>query len=297
LQKLALSFGSFIEVVPWYPFLIAWLLSLYVIFRENLLKSNHHAKIVFFISVCALFSRIIMGKTAERYELYVLPAILFSVGFILFDRKINLSKQTSIIIIIFCICSSGYLFKIASVQNDSLLIQRDAAVRNWIDANTKPLDKIYLWNEGYDIYYLSDRKMATRFFSAEEDLDKVKLWKATHYRNTEYLWNIFLSDISTERPAYIIDLTYHFSQSNGMERHGIHKKKYDEFMSWISHNYTFMTQGQLTQGQLPLGKHLTKIPCPATTKTQNRKENEHEVFRVFIRNDLLNRQKSEISYK
>lgn len=243
LAKILMSFAGFFKIWQWLPFVLAWFASVFIIIKKRLYKDDVFAFAVCALFVCALLSRLIMGKTVERYVLYALPSVLFSSVYVLNRYADKVTRLVSAGAALFCAAALCVSFVSGIRYPDDKIFVNRSEMRSWILSNTLSTDTIYVWDEGYEIYFYTKRKMATRIFSAGEYIDKSKLWKANDYKNTAALWDMFLADFTMAPPAYLIDLTPNFAQSNGHPRIGIHLAKYNKFTSFVAAHYAMVCAG------------------------------------------------------
>jgi len=231
-------FYGLIKLWRWTPFIILTFFALYKILKDKLYKSDRYLFFVLGVLICAFLSKYIMNKSVIRYNLYLLPGIIFSLdaGFTFLKDKYKKFYIiiTSIFIVVILIQVNFSAWE--NPYDESFNVRNN--LKEWIKKNTTLSDRIFVWSEGYEIYYETKRKRALNsFFSPGEDLDKAKLWRNNNFKNTDKMWEKFLGEFRNSPPEYIVDLTLNFEEDNLEKREGIHKYFYDRFISFVNSNY------------------------------------------------------------
>lgn len=231
-------FYGFIKTWHWLPFSMLAGYACYTILRGRRYVVDRYGYFVLAVFLCACASKYPMNKPHPRYYLYMLPGLLFAIDYGL--RLLGEAGRKKV-------CVALTLFVIASLTVTNMDAWRRpydesfagrSNLKAWIRNNIAPGRTIWVWDEGYEIYYETKRsKSRNSFFSAGEFLDKSKLWKAIGHKGVERMWELFLREIAANPPDYIIDLTLDFEESNRDRREGLHKVYYDRFYEYVRKNY------------------------------------------------------------
>ena len=231
-------FYGLIKLWRWYPFVILSIFALYKILKDKLYKNNKFMIFILGVLICSVISKLMMNKSVERYNLYLLPGILFLLGT---GFGFISAKYKKIYMIITAVFVAVVLLQVnySAWKNP---YDRSFHVRNnlkkWIKENVQKNDRIFVWIEGYEIYYETKQKRALNsFYSPGEDLDKAKLWRSNNYKNIDKFWEKFLEEFKTYPPEYIVDLTLNLEEDNRDVRDGQHKYYYDIFKSFVDSNF------------------------------------------------------------
>ncbi len=236
--KIFSFFYGFIKTWQWLPFVVLAGYACYVIIRRKKYSTDAYAYFVLAVFFCACASKYPMNKPHPRYYLYLLPGLLFAIDY---GLKLITEKRRKIIY------AGLFLFVILTLIETNISAWRHpydegfalrSNLKSWIWNNVPPEKTIWVWDEGYEIYYETKRaKSRNSFFSAGEFLDKAKLWRANGYKHIDRMWERFLRELAANPPDYIIDLTLDFEESNRDRRDGLHKMYYDRFYSFVREGY------------------------------------------------------------
>jgi len=166
-----------------------------------------------------------------------------------------------------------YSFYFASQDVKAVFSKEKKEAVEWIIANSKADDKLFVWGEGLDYYYSTGRKMATRFFSTNQHLDYPYLWEQNAYQDIDYPWNQFLEEIENDKPVYIIDYSGIHGDFN-QERQKSRKQPLKYYMNCFK-NFVYKNYERIKNiGTIPMFldlKSLKKV-------VKNRLKIEDELF-------------------
>jgi len=199
---------SLIKTWEWAPLYVPLCMFVYSVLRSRDIKQPaiFFTILVVFVSILC---RLPLRKSAERYNLYLLPAFIICIPFFNWSEVRKYVKYAVIVFVITGFIVNGYL----SIQDRSKLddlIVADKPLIEWIKENSSPSDKIYVWEFGSVIYTFAERSMATSFFSAGEHLDNYKIWIRNNYKDIEKPWERFMGEFDRDKPLFFIDLSGNF---------------------------------------------------------------------------------------
>ena len=222
----------------WIPLYISSFLGLYGIIKERSYKKDSFAFFALIILILSVACRFLMLRPNVRYSLYLLPGFLFLLPYA-YDHwdYFTKARRRVIALLMTFVVISGFIYNSYKTLKNPIAYEGRKELRDWIVQNTSPDDKIFVWHEGYEIYYFTKRKMATSIFSPGEFLDHVAIWQADQYRHTHIPWEKFLLEFKKDKPVVVIDLRPDFKPDNDWKREGILKQYFDRFHTLLLHDY------------------------------------------------------------
>lgn len=232
--RVTILFYGLIKHWEWIPLYISLCLALKNIFHKKPFLKDRRAVFVLVLFAIGLFSRLALFKSVVRYNLFLLPGILLILPY----AKENL-KNKKLIGLFTIIIISGFCFNIYSALANAPFrhsMEKRPEIYSYIKTNSAQSDKIFVWNEGYEIYYCARRGMATSFFAPFHHLYSRYLTK-DHFSDIEYPWEKFLSELKRDRPKLLVDLTGNFSvgENNSLqEKLNAYRER---LMSFAKNNY------------------------------------------------------------
>jgi len=241
--KIWYFFYGFIVTWQWLPFSAAAFYAVYRILKSKIYRRSNFAFFVVALFFAGALCKLVMNKPHSRYYLYFLPGIFFAAVY-------GVAQMKGKVRVVFTVSASIFIAVTLAVANVNgwkkpydRSFQARANLRSWIVGNISSDKTLWIWGEGYEVYYETKRKKSKcSFFSSKEDLDKSRLWKDNKYRNTAFMWERFLSEFTANPPDYIADYTLDFGYidwepSDGV-REGAHKEYYDRFRAFVDRQYT-----------------------------------------------------------
>jgi hypothetical protein len=225
----------------WIPLVIFSFYGLYILLKKKLYRNDSLwflALVVFIISVIV---RLTLIKSQIRYSLYLLPGliILLPIAIQYFDliKSTLIKKSIKVFMAVFLVIAFIVTnFDAYSVSRE--LIHKRENLHTWIKENTDLNDSIFVWFEGYEIYFKTERKMATSIFSTSQHLDHVRIWEANNYKDIDYVWQKFIYEFKRDKPVLLIDMKPDFGPGeNYGYRTREHKKYFDIFKEYLDQNY------------------------------------------------------------
>lgn len=128
----------------------------------------------------------------------------------------------------------SYYKAIKSSFQESIDVRRP--IYEWIKENSNNKDLIFVWHEGFELYYMTQRKMATSFFSTSQHLTKNEIWEKNHCEKIEIPWEKFLYELAKDKPKIIVDLTppFYMFQKTKCKKLEFYQLKFNHF---INKNY------------------------------------------------------------
>ncbi len=242
-KKVGHFFYGFVLTWQWIPFFAISFYSIYKIIKTKVYKQSNFAFFVIAVFFTGAMCKMVMNKPNPRYYLYFLPGIFFAVVYGINNMKgkarTAIVSSMSIFIIVSLVVVNINGWKHPCDRSFNVR----ANLRSWIVTNVSDDKTIYVWDEGFEIYYETKRKKSkTSIFSIREDLDKSRLWRDNKYKDTAFMWKRFLSEFTNNPPDYIVDYTLNFGRtdvepSDG-EREGVHKEYYDKFRAFVDPQYS-----------------------------------------------------------
>jgi len=221
------------------PFFAAGFYGCYRIIRDRSFLTDRYANFTFWIFIFALAVKGLMNKPEPRYYLYMMPGLVFAASYLLSIVK----EKTRVLLFV---SASLFLIVALAAANVSAWQRRGfyperENLRAWIAGNIDRDKRIWVWDEGYEIYYESKLKRAKNsFFAPGLDLDKIVVWKGIHYKGVDAQWGKFMSEFTANPPDYIVDLTLDFGRlgyDRDIPREGPHEKWFEIFHSYMKKNY------------------------------------------------------------
>jgi hypothetical protein len=240
-KKAAHFFWGFVVTWQLIPFFLISIFAIFKLVKNKRYRTDRYSFFVLSLFVCAVLSKMVMNKPVPRYTLYALPGIYFAFdyGLMIMGKAAKKIKIVLGVFVLICLVDTAYFgWCVVPKRIDTRKELRSEIVR------LVPEDKtIYVWDEGYEVYFETKRKRSkTSFFSPSEELDKSRLWRDNKYRDTEKMWKQFIAEFTANPPDYLIDLTMDFGQLD-LEpgdggRVGIHKDYYDRFRGFVDSHYS-----------------------------------------------------------
>jgi len=226
----------------WIPLYIFSFYGLYLLLKNKLYRNDFPSFLALVVFIISILSRLGMVRSPIRYSLYILPGliILLPITFRYYNLsdRIKFKRNLTIFCAAFIVIVFAYTNYIAySVSRGSIDYGRKE-LHKWVKENTTLDDSIFVWGEGYEIYYYTGRKMATSMYSTKEFLDQVDVWKANNYKDLHLFWERFIYEFKRDRPKILIDVMPDFKLINNWERKGEMKKYFDIFKEYLDQNYT-----------------------------------------------------------
>lgn len=202
------------QLIPIYFLGIIGMVTFYK--NRNNIENTVYFFLILFVLV-AFLSRILLGRITPRYNPYLLPVFILLIGFVRFDL---LKKWMYQILIVFL--AVGFLYSnIHSICYPyDLGTKSRKEINKWLLENTPKNKRIFVWSEGYDFYYSSKNEMATGFFSCDQHLNYPPIFNDMNDQDIDYVWQKFFSQLETDNPIYIVDMTGNFSIYNKKKRMG-----------------------------------------------------------------------------
>ena len=234
--KIGKTLLGFVNLWQWLPFFAISIVGLFAIIKKRLYKTDITAFFALCMYIIAFLLRLIMGKSVPRYYLYFLPGMLFMIywgykSVDLYEKKIFSFVTLALVIISVAFANTTAIHSAVHQNPDTMVTSK------WIKDNTAADARIFIWPQGDELYYFSERKMATSIFSAGEYLDKAKLWKRNKGANIDKIWNKFYDNLNTAPPDYIVDKTPFFNECKNVKRSPVHQFYYDKFVTFVTANY------------------------------------------------------------
>jgi hypothetical protein len=229
----------------WIPLFMFSFYGLYIIIRKKLYNqsfSSFMAISVFFVS---LIARLGMARSPVRYSLYLLPGLLFllpvAIRYFSALKDSAAKKIIPLVISLFVIVVFSHTYFAAHANSRGFLDYNRKELHQWIKENTKPDESIFVWYEGYEVYFYTGRKMATSIFSTAEFLDHVEVWEANKYRKIDLFWERFINEFKRDKPVVLIDLRPDFNLDNNWHRSGEMERYFEIFKKYLDQNYKPVT--------------------------------------------------------
>ncbi len=242
-KKVGHFFYGLVLTKQWIPFFILSFYAVYKIIKSKIYKQSNFAFFVLAVFFTGALCKMVMNKPNPRYYLYFMPGIFFAAVYGISDLKGKVRNAVLFIISVVMIISLADANISAWKAPFDTGFKVRENLRSWIVTNV-PADKtLYVWDEGFEVYYETKRKKSkTSIFSAREDLDKSRLWRDNKYKDTAFMWERFLSEFTQNPPDYIADYTMNLGRtdvepSDG-ERESVHKEYYDKFRAFVDPRYT-----------------------------------------------------------
>ena len=231
-----------IQTWQWIPFFLAAFYGIYISIKNKTFKTNKLAYFAICIFALSLICKGVMNKPHPRYYLYMLPGLFFAVSYTSTLIPTNRKKIIYAVLSIFMAGCLIYTNMFGWKLTRSGHYPEHADLRAWLIANVEKTQTIWIWEEGYEIYYDTRLKRAKNaYFAPGEDLDKSRLWRDNKYKDTAKMWQRFLVEFTQSPPDYIVDITPNFEQVNLTAKDGVregpHKLYYDKFREFVDKNY------------------------------------------------------------
>lgn len=204
-------FAGMIESWPLIPVYFGGFWGLAYIFKNRLYRSNNYVFFLLCFATISLFVRLMLGKGSPRYYLYLMPSFILIIP--LLKNNLILKKNIIKIVLSIFFLTSYCLVIYESITNPGdkrpIYIQTQKVIKN-IQDNSSKNDKIFVWGEGFDIYYKSDRNMATSIYSTCQHLTNTYIWEKNNFKDYVYPWNHFMEEFKRDKPKLIINLSGYF---------------------------------------------------------------------------------------
>jgi len=229
----------------WIPLVIFSFYGLYILLKKKLYSNDSayfFALVVFIISV---ITRLSMVRSVIRYSLYLLPGLIILVPIAIqyFDsiKSAAVKKYVKVFIAVFLVGAFSFTNFTAYSVSRNFIDYKRGNLHKWIKENTSSDDSIFVWYEGYEVYFKTGRKMATSIFSTAEFLDHVGVWEANNYKDIDLFWKRFIDDFKRDKPLLLVDLKPDFIMDNNWHRANDMKKYFDIFKEYLDQNYKPLT--------------------------------------------------------
>ena len=224
------------ELLPLY---VAGFYSAYKILKSREYKADIKAMFIVTVFFSALLSRASFAKSEHRYYMYLIPAFLILAGYsrdkILPFIERRLVKRFLIFFVVLGLLVTNIYSAVKPY--DSKLLKRKE-LHNWIISNSGGDDKIYVWEEGFEVYFMTKRKMATSFYSPDQHLTYTYAWKGNNYENIERPWTKFMDEITSEKPLLIVDLTKSFEFKMQKQADAPLVNRVENFKKYVFESYS-----------------------------------------------------------
>jgi hypothetical protein len=222
------------------PFFVGGFYVSYRIIKDRSFVTDRYANFALWMFILALAAKGLMNKPEPRYYLYMMPGLLFAASYLFPKMK----EKTKVIVFVgvslFLLCSLVFA-NYKGWQGRGYYPER-ANLRSWISVNIPKDKRIWVWDEGYEIYYDSKLKRAKNsIFAPGQFLDKIVVWKGVHFKGVEEQWSQFMSEFTANPPDYIVDLTLGFERLGydvNIPREGPHEKWFQIFNGYVKKNYS-----------------------------------------------------------
>jgi len=229
-------FYGFLLTHGWIPVYVSGFYGLHKIIKNKGFSNN---KELFILTVffCSILARLMLVKGVERYYLFLVPSfiLLLPYGYEVF--KIKFLRILLVLPLI------GFITTTKNAEEmKNLWInwkKERAKVYEYIINNSSQNDKIFVFNNGGtdEIYFFTNRKMATSFPLPGQHLDYPYLWENKNYKGIELPWEKFLSEFERDKPVLFIDPSGDFFNFKDKDRKDKLKYYMDNFINMIKSKY------------------------------------------------------------
>lgn len=229
--------GQLVFIAINIPLITTFLLALYLAAKKfNAKKNNHLYIFLISIGISSLIFVSMLGTFYPYYYLMIIPSISLIYGTFLTDLNFNrpINKTLSITVIFSMVIASvislkqPYNFFSGEAKSD---FEEKIKVARYIKNISTNDDKIIAYVYGSTFYYLTNRKMGTRYASASHML--------LDYRDN-YGFNLndkFIKDAENNRPKFVImlkDQNNLYSVNKPLidyfNRHYVFDKSFDKYI-------------------------------------------------------------------
>ncbi len=232
---------SLIKTWAWFPLYIVFGYGVYHLVREKLYRNNAYAFFALALFAVALLSRLGMVRSNIRYSLFLLPGLIIMLpiawNYFKVSKHYDKKKQYGYLLVLFII------FALAQTNLKAYRVSRyyvDYNRKNlheWVISNSDKDDSIFVWHEGYEIYYRTGRKMATGIFSTSEFLESLSAWKADNFEHLGIFYEKFIEEFKRDKPLLVIDLKPDFRLKNKWKRENKIEYYFQKFYSYFKEHY------------------------------------------------------------
>jgi hypothetical protein len=229
-------------ILTWqlFPFYIAGFYVSYKIIKERSFLTDRYANFTLWIFILALAAKGMMNKPESRYYLYLLPGLVFTAHYFLTTVQ-KKTRHIAITAVTFLILYSLYYANLHGWYR-RWYYPDHANLRLWISENISKDKRVWIWDEGFELYYdLKLKRAKNAIFSPGQFLDRTVVWQGVHDKGAAEQWSIFMNDLTANPPDFIIDLTLDFERTEKSEntpRKGLHAKWFGIFHEYVEKNYS-----------------------------------------------------------
>jgi len=141
------------------------------------------------------------------------------------------------------------LFMIILIAGTNIILHRQFLEKGpeldnvdiYVLTHTNPSDTIWGWTHDTYLYYKTRRKMGTLVYDPHQNLDYGLAWEKSNYREIDFVWNRFMSDLETNRPKLIIDSTGKFASVDDYVYKGPLLENIQNFYNYMNTHYRVAT--------------------------------------------------------
>jgi hypothetical protein len=229
-------------IITWqlFPFYLAGFYVSYKIIKERSFLTDRYANFTLWIFILALAAKGMMNKPTSRYYLYMIPGLVFTAAYFLSIVK-KKTRYITIAAVTLLILYSLYQANLIGWYRRWYFPER-ANLRTWISENISHEQRVWVWDEGYELYYdLKLKRAKNPIFSPGQFLDRAVVWRGVHDRGVAEQWSTFMEDFTANPPDFIVDLTFDFERTEYGERiprEGLHAKWFGIFNEYVEQNYS-----------------------------------------------------------
>ncbi|MDI6785213.1 MAG: glycosyltransferase family 39 protein [bacterium] len=247
-----------------FPNILIWCLSisssifiLFNIFNKNIEKEDNllnkkNRNILIILWAIFSFAGVSVGKKFEpHYFIQIIPVLSILSGYgvsILINKKYFnkiLQSYSKIIIVSFLILGTIFPFQryhgsigflkryYYFLTNKYIVLSGEEQVSNYIKQNTKQKEKIFVWGNSPQIYFLSNRTPASRIVFNNAIVHN---YFPKHIENI--FFNEMIKDLIENRPTFFIDSVA--KEDRLLDRNNI--SYYPALNSFFKNNYSYITK-------------------------------------------------------
>lgn len=234
LAKIPGAFLTLFRSWQWAPLYVLGILGLIAFFKNRRrFERPAFVLLALFLGLTVL-ARLPLGRMNPRYNPYLLPVFVVFLAFADFPRLKKGLLQACLWFGLAAYVANGAWA--AVFPFDRGLTER-REVSAWLAEHTPADEKIFVWYEGYEFYYASNRAMATAFFSCGQHLDYPPIYKKMKDGDIDRIWDEFFRQLRRDRPLHILDMSGNFSRFNEGARPQQLARRMADFRAYIAENY------------------------------------------------------------
>ncbi len=220
-EKWINTFRGFAFLKQWYLlyfFILVYLGNL--LFARERRKISNLEKFVLSLLFLSLLARSFTGKKALRYYILLYP-FLVQISCFGIARFFSFKSGRGVFAGKILLTFSLIFFSLYHWEKN--LYRNFLAIRNfnpdhvnnnpfvrYIISHSTSRDKIFVWDEGDFYYFLTQRPMATSFWSPMVVLVDESLWRLNKYKGIEIFWERFFKELKRDSPLFILDYKNYF---------------------------------------------------------------------------------------